>query len=80
MYQGTCDNSSAAGKTVLLDLSPQFFEQNRFVRVIAKDKSLCPGGIVGTNANDDLEARVGTIGFKSEDFAAVSQEPNSKYA
>ena len=78
VYQGTVDASK--GKTsITLDLGPQFFQRNSHLRVIAKDKNLCPGGQHSNGANDDLEARVGTIGFKSEDFAAANQDPDSKY-
>lgn len=78
VYQGAVDASKGENH-LILTLGPKFFEGNRFLRIISKDKNLCPGGIASTGANDDLEARVGTIGFKSEDFAAASQEPDSKY-
>lgn len=78
VYQGTVD--PALGQhSITLSLTPKFFNSNSHVRIIAKDKSLCPGAIASTAANDDLDARVGTIGFKSEDFASANQDADSKY-
>jgi hypothetical protein len=78
VYQGTVDAGKGQNH-IMLTLTPPFYSRSSHVRIIAKDKNLCPGGIAGNGANDDLEARVGTIGFKSEDFAAASQDPDSRY-
>ena len=42
---------------------------DNMLRIISKDKSLCPGGNPGTGINDNLDQRVGTIAFKLDEFA-----------
>jgi hypothetical protein len=41
---------------------------DNMLRIISKDKSLCPGGTPGTGINDNLDQRVGTIAFKLDEF------------
>jgi len=38
------------------------------LRIISKDKSLCPKQTPGKGINDDIEVRVGTIAFKLDEF------------
>ena len=62
-----------------LTLPGDFVAANGFVRLIAKDKTMCKGR-PGTGIDSDIEARVGTIAIKAEDFEMHRQRSEKTFS
>ena len=52
----------------VVEIDNSMMNGENMLRLISKDKTLCPGGAPSNGINDNMDQRVGTIAFKLDEF------------